>query len=294
MSPSKSLHTLELWISILHVYHVISWSLWSWITQNHRQSRTSYWQQAGLGVDLEQSWAHTQCCWSSEARWSAAWEESSLPDDAWICLEAVFSPPPPPPSVLIPFLPKWVFLGQELIIAAPKSFAVCFLFKYCISHQKESPAISCPCLVSATGDRDAGQTRGRSQWGDKKRRLEAGWGTQGVSLGPVLCGLQLSVLEFAQPLEPPRPQRHIHSAAYFCHYLMTYLHLCWEFPLKPYTVISLPHKLRLPAAAMLRDPPQRAPSLPLLWFVRKPFMLSPSHARLVPGTHRLHLMGALW
>lgn len=107
----------------------------------------------------------------------------------------------PPPSVLVPFLPKWVLLGHELIIASPKSFAVCFLFKYCISHQRESPAIPFPCLVSATGNGDAGQTRGRSQWGDRKRRLEAGWGNT-VSFVTILCGLQLLVLEFAQPLEP--------------------------------------------------------------------------------------------
>lgn len=39
---------------------------------------------------------------------------------------------------------------------------------------------------------------------------------------------------------------HLHLAAYFCHYLMTYLHAapCREFPPKPYTVISLHHKLR--------------------------------------------------
>lgn len=74
-----------------------------------------------------------------------------------------------------------MFLGRELIIASPKSFAVCFLCKFCISHQKESPAISCPCLVSATGNGDAGQTRGRSPWGDRKRRLEADQGTPSVS-----------------------------------------------------------------------------------------------------------------
>lgn len=170
-----------------------------------------------------------------------------------------------------------MFLGRELIIASPKSFAVCFLCKFCISHQKESPAISCPCLVSATGNGDAGQTRGRSPWGDRKRRLEADRGTPSVSC-PILRGLQLFVLEFAQPLETRRLQGPIHSAAYFCHYLMTYLHLRREFPLQPYTVISLPHTLRLPAAAMLKDPPHMTPSLCLLWFVQK----HPSYS-VLPG-----------
>lgn len=76
--------------------------------------------------------------------------------------------------MLIPFLSKFVFLGHGLFIAPPKPFSVCFLFKYCISHQKASQQSLSPGLISATGNRDAAQTQGGSRWGGGKKEA-GGW-----------------------------------------------------------------------------------------------------------------------
>lgn len=72
--------------------------------------------------------------------------------------------------MLILFLSKLVFLGHGLFIAPLKPFPVCFLFKYCISHQKESQAI----LESLTNL----SNREQGRWSDSEwvpvRRGQAG------------------------------------------------------------------------------------------------------------------------
>lgn len=59
---------------------------------------------------------------------------------------------------------------------SPKSFAVCFLFKYCISHQQESNKLLSLPDLSHLEQGDSGETRDRSQWGDRTRGLDTGWG----------------------------------------------------------------------------------------------------------------------
>lgn len=93
-----------------------------------------------------------------------------------------------------------MFLGHELIIVSPKSFAVCFLFKYCISHQQESNKLLSLPDLSHLEQGDSGETRDRSQWGDRTRGLDTGWGGAAAQ-GRVSCApssVALLVLEFAQ------------------------------------------------------------------------------------------------
>lgn len=92
--------------------------------------------------------------------------------------------------MLIPFLSKFVFLGHGLFITPPKPFSVCFLFKYCISHQKASQQSLSPGLISATGKRDAVQTQGGSRWGGASRRQEAGQGGRGSISCPLSSGMK--------------------------------------------------------------------------------------------------------
>lgn len=79
-----------------------------------------------------------------------------------------------------------MFLGHELIIASPKSFAVCFLFKYSISHQQESLTISCPCLISASGNKGMLKRLGADPSGEMIGRggLMLTWGHKGESPAP--------------------------------------------------------------------------------------------------------------
>ena len=86
---------------------------------------------------------------------------------------------------------------------------------------------------------------GRGQAGPWARKLRE------HLLSLILCGMKLCIPMASWSLLSPKDaetlQRHLHLATYFCHYLMTYLHAapCREFPPKPYTVISLHHKLKL-------------------------------------------------
>lgn len=106
-----------------------------------------------------------------------------------------------------------MFLGHELIIASPKSFAVCFLFKYGISHQQESLTISCPCLISASGNKGMLERLGADPNGEMiGRGFDADLGTQGeVSCTPSSVGLL--VLEFAQLQRLQSTSIQLHSFA---------------------------------------------------------------------------------
>ena len=124
--------------------HALLWSLHSLIPRTIDDSGYS-WQADRASWSTSGSRSATLSTLnrvdSYKGRLSSVWEKSSFPKRSLGLAWSLWSPCSPS-SVLIPFLPKLDFLGHELFIASPKPFPVCFLFKYCISHQKVFQAIS--------------------------------------------------------------------------------------------------------------------------------------------------------